>query len=123
MNDLLKWVTPDEIAAEFLTRQRREALATGLPFIDSHVKLRPGHVLELVGPTGSAKTEILIEVIFRSVDSLSSLHQHRARILLLYQPYLLLQVAANIISRDTGSANSSDQGRRTSHAPIHVHRV
>lgn len=62
MDDLLKWVTPDETAAEFLFRQRREAVVTGLPFIDSHVKLRPGHVLEIVGPTSSGKTEILIEV-------------------------------------------------------------
>eukprot|EP00878_Enallax_costatus_P025159 GHUV01026887.1.p1 GENE.GHUV01026887.1~~GHUV01026887.1.p1 ORF type:complete len:279 (+),score=47.88 GHUV01026887.1:217-1053(+) len=80
MNDLLKWVTPEETALDFLSRQRREALATGLPFIDSQVKLRPGHVLEIVGPTSSAKTEILIEV------------------------------AANVLSRDVGSQNSSEQG-------------
>lgn len=59
---LLKWVTPDETAAEFFRRHSREALATGLPFIDAHVKLRPGHLLEVVGPAGSAKTELLIQV-------------------------------------------------------------
>jgi ABC-type iron transport system FetAB ATPase subunit len=65
---LLKWVTPDETAAEFLTRQFREAVSTGLPFVDKHVKLRPGHVLEIIGPAGTAKTELLTEVrLFASV--------------------------------------------------------
>jgi RecA/RadA recombinase len=62
-DDLLqKWVTPDETAAEFLARQFREAISTGVPFLDKHVKLRPGHVLEIIGPAGTAKTEILTEV-------------------------------------------------------------
>jgi hypothetical protein len=59
---LLQWVTPDETAAEFLVRQFREAVSTGLPFVDKHVKLRPGHVLEIIGPAGTAKTEMLTEV-------------------------------------------------------------
>jgi hypothetical protein len=59
---LLKWVTPDETATEFLVRQFREAVSTGLPFVDKHVKLRPGHVLEIIGPAGTAKTEMLTEV-------------------------------------------------------------
>lgn len=59
---LLKWATPDENAAEFFRRQGREAMATGLLFIDQHIKLRPGHILELAGPAGSAKTEMLIQV-------------------------------------------------------------
>ena len=59
---LLKWVTPDETAAEFLARQFRDAVSTGLPFLDKHVKLRPGHLLEIIGPAGTAKTEIITEV-------------------------------------------------------------
>lgn len=59
---LLRWVTPDETAAEFFRRQSREAVATGLPFIDAHVKLRPGNLLELAGPAGSAKSEMLLQV-------------------------------------------------------------
>lgn len=59
---LLRWVTPDETAADFFRRQAREAVATGLPFIDAHVKLRPGHILELAGPAGSAKSEMLLQV-------------------------------------------------------------
>uniref|UniRef100_A0A383VW69 RecA family profile 1 domain-containing protein n=1 Tax=Tetradesmus obliquus TaxID=3088 RepID=A0A383VW69_TETOB len=58
----LKWVTPDETAAEFLARQFRESVSTGLPFLDKHVKLRPGHLLEIIGPAGTAKTEILTEI-------------------------------------------------------------
>jgi hypothetical protein len=59
---LLRWITPDETAAEFFRRQSREAVATGLPFIDAHVKLRPGNILELAGPAGSAKSEMLLQV-------------------------------------------------------------
>lgn len=58
---LLKWVTPDENAAEFFRRQGREAIATGVPFVDAHIKLRPGQMLELAGPAGSAKSEMLIQ--------------------------------------------------------------
>ena len=60
--ELLQFVAPDETAADFLRRQATEALATGLPCVDSHLKLRPGHVLELVGPTGCGKSELLAEV-------------------------------------------------------------
>jgi ABC-type iron transport system FetAB ATPase subunit len=62
MEGLLTIVTPDESAAEFFRRQGQEAVATGLSFIDAHIKLRPGHFLELAGPAGSAKSEILIQV-------------------------------------------------------------
>lgn len=59
---LLKHITPDETAAEFFRRHAREALACGLPFIDAYLRLRPGHLVELVGPAGAAKTELLIQV-------------------------------------------------------------
>lgn len=60
---LLRWITPDETAAQFLKRQAVEAAPTGLPFIDAHVTLRPCSVLEVVGPSGSAKSEMLIQVV------------------------------------------------------------
>eukprot|EP00775_Hariotina_reticulata_P002887 gene2887-3177_t len=75
---LLRWITPDETAAQFLKRQAVEAVPTGLPFIDAHVTLRPGSVLEVVGPSGSAKSEMLI------------------------------QAALNILLRSHGPAESSD---------------
>lgn len=53
---------PDETAAEFFRRHAREALACGLTFIDAYLRLRPGHLVELVGPAGAAKTELLIQV-------------------------------------------------------------
>jgi hypothetical protein len=60
--ELLRLVTPDETAAQFLRRTAAEALPTGLPCVDRHAQLRPGQVLEIVGPTGSAKSELLAQV-------------------------------------------------------------
>jgi len=59
---LLRHVTPDETASEFFSRQVSEAVATGVFCIDQHVKLRPGQVLEMVGPTGTGKSELLAQV-------------------------------------------------------------
>jgi hypothetical protein len=61
-DQLLRYATPDETAADFLSRQVSEAVSTGLFCIDQHVKLRPGQVLELAGPTGTGKTELLAQV-------------------------------------------------------------
>lgn len=58
---LLRFVAPDETAAEFFARQASEAVPIGAPCIDQHVRLRPGQVLELVGPTGSGKSELLAQ--------------------------------------------------------------
>jgi hypothetical protein len=59
---LLRFVAPDETAAEFFARQVAEAVPTGVACVDRHVRLRPGQVLELVGPTGSGKSELLAQV-------------------------------------------------------------
>jgi ABC-type lipoprotein export system ATPase subunit len=59
---LLKYVQPDETATEFLQRHVREALPTGIPLVDQHVTFRPGQILEVVGPSGSGKSELLIQV-------------------------------------------------------------
>jgi RecA/RadA recombinase len=68
---LLEFITPDETAAEFFRRQGQEAVATGLSFIDAHLKLRPGQILELAGPAGSAKSELLIQVTYQQTMSSS----------------------------------------------------
>lgn len=59
---LLQFLAPDETAADFFRRQATETVPTGLPCIDAHIKLRPGHILELAGPTGCGKTELLAQV-------------------------------------------------------------
>ena len=59
MNGLLDFLKPDETAAEFLARTHAEPINTGLFFAHS---LRPGQVLEICGPSGTAKSEILIQV-------------------------------------------------------------
>ncbi|KAI8465181.1 MAG: hypothetical protein J3K34DRAFT_525600 [Monoraphidium minutum] len=67
--ELLRFVTPDETAAEFLGRQVSEAVPTGVLCIDQHVQLRPGQVLEIVGPTGTAKSELLAQIAAHFVTS------------------------------------------------------
>jgi ABC-type phosphonate transport system ATPase subunit len=59
---LVSWLQPDETAADLLARTVTEAIASGVPAIDMHTQLRPGQVLEIVGPTGSGKSEILLQV-------------------------------------------------------------
>lgn len=72
---LLKFIQPDETAIEYFKRHGREAVCTGLPCIDAFVKLRPGHVLEVVGPAGSAKTELLVQVCDFICPLFSTLNQ------------------------------------------------
>ncbi len=59
---LLRYVTPDETAAEFLRRALVEVIRTGLVVVDQYVSFRPGHVLEIAGPSRSGKSELLIQV-------------------------------------------------------------
>ena len=59
---LLRFVQPDETAAEFLQRHVREALPTGITLVDQHVTFRPGQILEVLGPSASCKSEFLIQV-------------------------------------------------------------
>eukprot|EP00884_Botryococcus_braunii_P020909 jgi/Botrbrau1/7501/Bobra.0095s0037.1 len=55
LTDFLK---PDETAAQLVARVSRPPLRTGVFFAPT---LRAGYILELAGPSGSAKTEILIQ--------------------------------------------------------------
>ncbi|KAL6756624.1 hypothetical protein V8C86DRAFT_56542 [Haematococcus lacustris] len=46
--EVLAFLTPDETAGDLLSRLHRERLVTGLPFLDQHLSLRPGMLLEVV---------------------------------------------------------------------------
>ena len=50
-------------AAQFLARTHVEPISTGLCFATS---IRPGQALEICGPSGTAKSEILIQVCLTS---------------------------------------------------------
>eukprot|EP00955_Chlamydomonas_euryale_P073724 361821-Chlamydomonas_euryale.AAC.1 len=54
-------VLPDEDAAMLLRRATREAFPSGLACVDRGMVLRPGVVLEMAGPHGSAKSELLLQ--------------------------------------------------------------
>lgn len=56
------FVTPDETLLDYFARCSTEALLTSVPFLDS-VPLFPRNKLEIFGPPGSAKTEILLQVL------------------------------------------------------------
>jgi hypothetical protein len=60
--ELLRFLKPDESAADLLRRIQLEQLRTGIAFIDDKTSLRPGVILEVSGPHGSAKTELLTQV-------------------------------------------------------------
>eukprot|EP00271_Cylindrocystis_brebissonii_P019916 TRINITY_DN6331_c0_g2_i1.p1 TRINITY_DN6331_c0_g2~~TRINITY_DN6331_c0_g2_i1.p1 ORF type:complete len:122 (+),score=13.78 TRINITY_DN6331_c0_g2_i1:954-1319(+) len=58
--DFREFVRPDETAATFLLRFQVERICTSVPFLDEQ-SLSTRHVVEINGPSGSAKTEILIQ--------------------------------------------------------------
>ncbi|XP_023550059.1 DNA repair protein XRCC2 homolog isoform X1 [Cucurbita pepo subsp. pepo] len=57
---LRQWIDGDETAAEMLTRVLKERTSLLVPPLH-RVPLHVGNVVELVGPSGSAKTQILIQ--------------------------------------------------------------
>ena len=59
MDHFLAFLKPDETAAQLLARTHVEPINTGLPFAST---LRQGQVLEVSGPSGAAKSEILQQV-------------------------------------------------------------
>ena len=62
LDDLARYLAPNESAAQFLKRRRREQQPSGFAFIDAAVALRPGTVLEVAGPHGAGKTDVLLHV-------------------------------------------------------------
>lgn len=59
--EMKQFVLPDESAAIFLARSHAERFWTSVPFIDKQT-LQAGHVLEICGASGSAKTQILLQI-------------------------------------------------------------
>ena len=57
--ELRAFLQPDETALELLARTVSEPVQTGIWFVGA---LRTGQVLEIIGQSGSAKTELLIQV-------------------------------------------------------------
>ncbi|XP_038891841.1 DNA repair protein XRCC2 homolog isoform X2 [Benincasa hispida] len=57
---LSQWIDGDESASEMLARVLKERTSLVVPPLH-RVPLRVGNVVELVGPSGSAKTQILIQ--------------------------------------------------------------
>lgn len=58
-----EWIAGDESAREMLMRALTARPALHLPPLH-RLPLRPGNVVEIVGPSPSAKSEILIQVFF-----------------------------------------------------------
>lgn len=63
IEELMAFLAPDESADQLLRRSFVETRRTNLHFIDQHVELKPGHPLEVAGPSSSGKTEILLQVL------------------------------------------------------------
>ncbi|KAG2439575.1 hypothetical protein HXX76_004927 [Chlamydomonas incerta] len=61
--DIVALLSFNETGAQFFRRVQQERVLTGLQSIDSNVVLRPGVVLEVAGPPGSGKTELLLSVL------------------------------------------------------------
>ena len=62
MSGYASFLTPDETAFDLFARIVVDPVRTGIPFLDQAVFLKPGHVVELVGLSGSAKSELLVQV-------------------------------------------------------------
>lgn len=52
----------DEPASELFRRLICEQTLTGIEIIDHHIRLRPSVLLEVCGPHGSGKSELLLQV-------------------------------------------------------------
>lgn len=62
MAEYAAFLEPDETAYDLFARIVVDPVRTGIPFLDQAVFLRPGDVVELVGVSGSAKSELLVQV-------------------------------------------------------------
>jgi hypothetical protein len=58
----LAFLEPQETAAALLARTFVAPLRSGVPAIDQHTALRPGHFVEIVGGPATAKSELLLQV-------------------------------------------------------------
>ena len=62
MAEYAAFLEPDETAYDLFARIVVEPVRTGVPFLDQAVFLRPGRVVEIAGPSGCSKSEILVQV-------------------------------------------------------------
>ena len=62
MAEYVAFLGPDETAYDLFARVVIDPVRTGVPFLDQAVFLRPGHVVEVAGPSGCAKSEVLVQV-------------------------------------------------------------
>ena len=62
MADYALFLEPDETAFELFARVVVEPVCLGIPFLDQALLLRPGHVVELSGQSGTAKSDLLVQV-------------------------------------------------------------
>lgn len=61
MADYALFLEPDETAFDLFARIVVEPFYLGIPFLDQAISLRPGQVIELSGPSGTAKSDILVQ--------------------------------------------------------------
>ncbi|XP_049347943.1 DNA repair protein XRCC2 homolog [Solanum verrucosum] len=62
-----EWIEPDETAKQFLTRVFSERPFLPLPPPLHRIPLRPGNVVEIVGPSPSSKTRILMQAAINCI--------------------------------------------------------
>lgn len=60
--ELQRALAPDESLLDVLQRASREQMHTGFALLDRALSLQPGRVLELAGPAGCGKSELLLQV-------------------------------------------------------------
>ena len=61
-DEVLRFLRPDETAAQLLARTYVQPLHTGLPLIDRVLSFRGGQVLEVAAPAGAGCTTALLQV-------------------------------------------------------------
>ena len=69
MADYALFLEPDETAYDLFARVVVEPVYLGIPFLDQAISLRPGHVIELSGPSGTAKSELLVHVGYSTTSA------------------------------------------------------
>ncbi|KAH0729123.1 hypothetical protein KY290_000300 [Solanum tuberosum] len=67
-----EWIEADETAKQFLTRVFSERPFLPLPPPLHRIPLRPGNVVEIVGPSPSSKTRILMQASHIKQNSIYS---------------------------------------------------
>ena len=99
--ELRLFVQPDETFLELAQRTRYEPIRSGVPALGS---LRAAQLLEISGPSGSAKTELLMQVSLALAFALLSNGDH-CQLQIAAEQLLPDQVAGQRVSADTAGAS------------------